>query len=362
MVSIVARRVSRRRSTLLAGIVLCMAHSAAAQQPAPALGSELICGPDHAAQVRRVMIARNPNAAANTARPSETELRFGRGLLIRDFARLRAERAAELPEAIRRIDPVQLRADGDAGRLTGDACAVVQFMSEYYGSSTPASARIYLRADEPALVRATPAPAPAPAATPAETPLPAVSSPPLPPRPRPDRIAALVATDAAPAAAPVLPDAPPAPALAEPVPLADPTPLPASAPAAESAAFSPVPSDGGVRPVSLRLLTEIAAQLEVQPFLSFREERIRAARMSEDEVKHQREAALLATERIVSVLTTLQMVPALRTDVQLLLGRDGRARLEAGIVRTFEHVPDEKQRERVLELWNDLEAQAVEKR
>ena len=313
-------RCLRSRLSFPAAVVLCLLLRSAGVQ------ADQGCGPEHPNDIRQVMTARNPHVA-DDAPDSESALRFNRALLVRDFLRLRAERISDVPEAIRRIDPAELRRAGDGGRESAETCGVVRFMREYYAQPD----HDYLR-HEDTLV-------------PVRDTLPEVSAMPIPdpPRPRPARSA--LAPEPVPASA--IPFGPTAPS---------------AQPQSQLAPPSTLQVDDSVRLAALGLITDVAAQLEVPPFLSFREERIQASSRSEEEVRRRRDAALQATQRIASVLSTLHTTPPLRDAVQSLLGTEGRARLEAGIVRSFQNVPDAAARERVLQMWGELEAAATVKR
>lgn len=315
-------------------LVLCALLGSVSVHAEPVdLRSEEVCGSDHMREVRQVMIARNPNSAG-VAFETESGLRFNRGLIIRDFLRLRAERPALVPEVVRAIDAVRLRGDGDSGRLTADVCAVVRFMSEHYARPGQ-SADGYLRGtdawSEPVLEA-----------------LPELPFVPAPPRPRPVRLVRVAMLDVQP---PPLPSAPVAAAL-EPQPEPEPVQL---------AEVGPAVPDPAVQRIAQTVIQDIEDQLQVPRYLSFREARIEAQRLAEDDLKQRREQSLLASERIVALLETLKRVPVLRDAVHASLGAEGRARLEASILESFRSVPDEE-RARALSLWVELEAAAAEKR
>jgi hypothetical protein len=113
--------------------------------------------------------------------------------------------------------------------------------------------------------------------------------------------------------------------------------------------------------IAQNVISDIEQQLEVPRYLSFREARIEARSTSDEDLAQRREASLLASERIVALLETLRRIPALREAVQASLGTQGRARLEEGILRTFQSVPD-TERARALTLWVELESVALERR
>jgi len=100
----------------------------------------------------------------------------------------------------------------------------------------------------------------------------------------------------------------------------------------------------------------------VPRYLTFREARIEVPKLAADEIEARRAASVRATERIAALLATLKLAPSLREAVQASLGSQGRARFEDGILLSFKSIPDTEQRARVLALWNELEAAAVEKR
>jgi hypothetical protein len=191
--------------------------------------------------------------------------------------------------------------------------------------------------------------------------LPAESAEPTLPRPRPAH-APLPTPDAAtPDVAAAAPASVPGPEVG--VDVASPAPaplLPVAIP--EPAPVDTSVSDAEVRRIARTLIEDLQEQIDVPPYLSFRESRIQADEESEEEIRARRDAARQASERIVSLLATLRLVPPLREAVQSSLGVDGRARMEQAIVRSFQSLPDAAERERALKLWNELEAAAAEKR
>ena len=331
---------SRRRNPCPSVVLYALLGSVVAHADAPDVRSEEVCGSDHAREVRQVMIARNPNSAGMTFE-AESALRFNRGLIIRDFLRLRAERPALIPEVVQAIDVARLRRDGDSGHVTADVCAVVRFMSEHYARPGQ-SADDYLRGtdawSEPVIEA-----------------LPEVPFVPTPPRPRPPRLMRVAMLDVQPPPVEVE-------ALAlEPVAIA-PEPEPVQlAEVGPAVSDPPAMPDPAVQRIAQTVIADIEDQLQVPRYLSFREARIEAERLAEDDLERRREQSLLASERIVALLETLKRVPVLRDAVHASLGTEGRARLEAGILASFRSVPDEE-RARALSLWVELEAAAAEKR
>ena len=341
-------------TVLVAGTMLWPAGVPATLSMMP---SEELCGPYHRTEVRQVMVARNPNARG-PGLDAESALRFNRGVIIRDFLRLRAERGTVVPQPVRDLDADRLRSVGDGGRLSAEACLVVRFMNGYYGDADPApdAARFYLRGDEstgllvdaapqstPNVVVAMaapppPPPTPVPAPAVALAPRPAVvrrlvgSEPPMVPAPRPEP--------------PALPAVEAAPELAVP---------------GRQSAIDGVEVDARTARVAQGVIEELEAQLRVAPYLSFREARMAAGRLSEDELREQRVASLRASERVLSLLETLDRDPRLRDAVQSSLGSEGRARVEEHLLRAFRSLPDAEHRERALRTWDELESAARER-
>jgi len=369
----VERRRSRRVFALgiALGWLAAPAPNAAAQEPDP---EEYSCGPSHQRDIQEILHLRDPGARSNSA-----DLSLDRALVITDFLRLSAEGSSGPAGSLRGIDEAALRRARDGGYITPEVCAVVRFMHGYYarGQKPPVEAKPQPQpariARRPQREEALPDVASAPAAQPERPPASAAAAA----APVRERVARrdLQAEAKRSAAAQRPPPAQTPSEVASPIaaPPATPTKPPPD-PVAESIALAALENqraerarvtaeaDAEVRRAALVLIAEIDGQLKVPPYLSFRETRTEANKLSEDEVEARQAAALRATERLVAILTRLSVEPGLRDAVQVSLGPDGRARVENGIVRSLKNLPDDGQRSRALTLWSELEASASQKR
>jgi hypothetical protein len=387
------RRISRGFVAILiaCGGLAGPAPEAWAQDP-----EEYSCGPTHQRDVQDILRLRDPGARSNSA-----DLSLDRALVITDFLRLRAEGNGGAAATLRGIDEASLRRARDGGYVTPEVCAVVRFMHGYYARGkqapdararevppeiqpertpepAPERARVARRpsrqeplpdvaaaapperAQEPIAAPPRPEPAAQAPATPRREAEPEPKRSPRAPRPPPDR-----GTATAKATSPAPPPTQPAPA--EPV-------APAQADAEQAVLVAAIENeraalerreseaDAEVRRAALVLIAEMEAQLNVPAYLSFRETRTEARKLSEEEIEARQAASLRATDRVQAILTRLSLEPVLREAVHASLGVEGRARIEGGIQRQLKNLPDEAQRNRTLTLWSELEAAAPQKR
>jgi len=302
--------------------MLCVVLPSANAHGTSLLPSEKLCGPYHRTEVRQVMVARNPNAAG-PALDGESALRFNRGVIIRDFLRLRAERSTAIPDDVRELDANRLRQDGDGGRLTVEACAIVHFMSESYADPEQplGAARSYLRGDSTDVDAA----------------------PELAPKPVPR---AALQPPVAVVRAPEPVSGPPAPTM-----LAVST--------RDTPAIDAAERNARLARVARHVIDDLEEQLRVPPYLSFREARVGARERTDEEVEQQRQASLRASERVLALLESLTRTPTLREAVLSSLGADGRARIGEGLTRSFHSLPEAEPGARALNLWGELEATAL---
>jgi hypothetical protein len=386
------RRISRGFVAILiaCGGLAGPAPEAWAQDP-----EEYSCGPTHQRDVQDIIRLRDPGARSNSA-----DLSLDRALVITDFLRLRAEGNGGAAASLRGIDEGSLRRARDGGYVTPEVCAVVRFMHGYYarGKQAP-DTRASERPSELQPERS-PAPAPAPARVARrpsrQAPLPDVAAAAperarepvaAPPRPAPAAQAQAPsrredepeAKRSPRAQRPPPEPAPRATATAQATPSAPPPPQAAPAAPAQADAEQAVvvaaleneraalerresEADAEVRRAAVVLIAEIEAQLKVPAYLSFRETRTEARKLSEEEIEVRQAASLRATERVQAILTRLSLEPVLREAVHASLGLEGRARIQDGIQRHLRNLPDEAQKNRTLTLWSELEAAAPKKR
>jgi hypothetical protein len=307
--------------------------------------------------VREILRFRDPGAPL-PGTDDESTLGLDRALIIDDFLRLKSMESASLTEAVRSVDEALLRRLRDSGEVTPEICAVVRFMHGFYaGGRRPPGRAPDVAAGPPVAQPAAPAVAtPRPARD-------ARATRELELQRRRERQEQERQAARARAQREAAREREAERAAAEPAPLGE----------VEVASIEPESIERDererrdaqtaiLRRAAQSLIAELEQQLRVPRYLSFREARTEAPDIASDELDERRRVSLRAAERTVALLTQLGSEPTLRDAVQVALGTDGRARLGKAITLAFKSVPDERQRERALRLWSELEAAARVKR